>query len=72
MNKSSINISVVNKFKELILVLTFVSNPATSQLLVYDNLFVKAEYQSLGRTLSLFHHALTIQIEQSPIQYMTL
>ena len=45
--------------------------PATSQLLMYDNLFVKAEYQSLGRALSLFHHALSIQIDQSPIRYIT-
>lgn len=45
--------------------------PATSQLLMYDNLFVKAEYQSLGRALSLFHHALSIQMTQSPIRYIT-
>ena len=44
---------------------------ATSQLLMYDNLFVKAEYQSFGRALSLFHHALSIQMTQSPIRYIT-
>lgn len=45
--------------------------PATPQLLLYDNLFVKKEYQSLGRALSLFHHALAIQLAQSPIRYFT-
>lgn len=45
--------------------------PTTSELLMYDNLFVKAEYQSFGRALSLFYHALSIQITQSPIRYIT-
>lgn len=45
--------------------------PTNSQILLYDNLFLKAKYQSLGRALSLFHHALSIQLNESPFRYLT-
>lgn len=45
--------------------------PGSSELLIYDNLFVRTEYQSLGRAFSLFYYALAIQLKQSPIRYFT-
>lgn len=45
--------------------------PATDQLLMYDNLFVKENYQSLARSLSLFWHAVSIQVKQTQIKYLT-
>lgn len=45
--------------------------PSTNQLLMYDNLFVKERYQSLGRSLTLFWHAILLQLEQTPMKYLT-
>ncbi|MFD4490975.1 hypothetical protein [Lysinibacillus fusiformis] len=45
--------------------------PSTNQLLMYDNLFVKERYQSLGRSLSLFWHAISIQLKRTQMKYLT-
>ncbi|WP_153732800.1 hypothetical protein [Sporosarcina obsidiansis] len=45
--------------------------PATQQMLMYDNIFVKERYQSLARSLSLFLHAISMQIERTQMQYLT-
>ncbi|MET3658400.1 hypothetical protein [Sporosarcina psychrophila] len=44
---------------------------ATQQMLMYDNVFVKERYQSLARSLSLFWHAISMQIERTQMQYLT-
>lgn len=44
---------------------------ATEQMLMYDNLFVKESYQSLARSLSLFQHAISIQLARTQIRYFT-
>lgn len=44
---------------------------ATNQMLMYDNLFVKENYQSLARSLSLFWYAISMQIDQTQMDYLT-
>ncbi|MFD2444568.1 hypothetical protein ACFSO7_11380 [Bacillus sp. CGMCC 1.16607] len=48
-----------------------VTTIAGSNMLMYDNLFVKKEYWNLGRSISLFGKSLKIQCEESDIKYVT-
>ena len=48
-----------------------ITDLASENMLLYDNLFVKKEYWNLGRSISLFGMSLKIQCEESDIRYIT-